>query len=147
MDQTKPKPGKAIQLSRMLSHAQRLSDTFPIASSPLVGDLSMALGSSPRPTKSSRTSRGNSSIAFCAKASKQPSVGTLTITINYTCPHCLELHSQNFQLSSTMKHKITTLSSMRCSVDSRRIVVSSQLVTLGKVSMLFVEPYRTEWHK
>src|SRR5580704_3875748 len=72
---------------------------------------------------------------------RHPSPGTLTITIKYTCPHCLEAHSRAFPLSSSTKRRTYPPLTMRCSKNSQKLVLL-QLVTLGRVSMVFVERYR-----
>src|SRR3974377_34074 len=72
--------------------------------------------------------------------------GTLTMTINFTCPLCSGVHSHKFRLSSSTKRKISTPSIIKCSnTTSTEALVLLQLVTLGKVSMLFVERFKREW--
>ena len=86
----------------------------------------------------------NSSKRPSSSRSRRRMRGALTITIKFTCPHCLEEHTLDFPLSSSMRRKTSPPLIMKCSTTSAEVALL-QWVTLGKVSMVFVERCKAAW--
>src|SRR5215472_12409351 len=126
----------------------RLEGLKPMVTSPMTLDqdrhaLSSPTFSSAVLKKNRRSKRKSSSTTSLGKASNSLTPGVLTLTIKYTCPYCLEVTSQNTHLSLLTKRKTYRPLTMQCSNAScRKALVLLQLVTLGKVSMLFVERFK-----
>src|SRR5215469_6546376 len=126
----------------------RLEGLRPLVTSQMESDreahaLLNPMFSSTALKKSPQGKRRSSSMTSSHRASSSRMQDRLTLTIKFTCPYCSGETFLSIRLSSSMKHKTYRPLTMRCSNAScEKARVLLQWVTLGKVSMLFVERFK-----